>query len=307
MFRSMRPIIRRVTPKAPLYAAWESYTRFKSRAARAAFQQAATTPAWLGRDELARLQAQYPLRPTNYRYDPAGLEQTARQRNREMLHPVRHETDRLHVFLDLGTWDGTQCDLLQKAGKQAHGIDTRVEGISESIKAGGARFAQMDVAHLGYADNRFDFVFSYNSFEHFPDPERALSEAWRVVRPGGYIYLNFGPLYYTPRGSHQYDTISVPYCECLFPDELLAEYAESNGLDLKPFEWMNRWRYSQYRALWDRFADRLKVIDYHEIFVPDHVELIERYPTCFRSKTADFDDLIVSNIEALFQKRYPGE
>ena len=303
MLRSLRPLVRRVVPKAPLYRAWEQYTRLKSRQARAAFEAAPATPAWLGWDELALLQAQYPLRPSTYRYDPAGLEQTARQRIREMLRPAGHDGERLQVFLDLGTWDGTMCDLLQKSGKEAYGIDVRVEGITETIRRGGARFARMDAARLGFAADKFDFVFSYNSFEHFPDPERALYEAWRVARPGGYIYLNFGPLYYTSRGAHQYDTISVPYCECLFPDEILAGFAEANGLELKPFEWMNRWRYSQYRALFDRFADRLETIDYLEIYVPDDVELIERYPSCFRSKTDNFDDLIVSNIEVLFRKR----
>lgn len=303
MLRSVRPVVRRIAPKAPLYKAWERYTRLKSRRARAEFERAATTPAWLGWDELAQLQSHYPLRPTTYRYDPAGLEQTARQRISEMLRPVGRDKERLRVFLDLGTWDGTICDLLQKSGKEAYGIDVRVEGITESIKQGDARFAQMDVANLGFADNRFDFVFSYNSFEHFPDPERALHEAWRVTRPGGYIYLNFGPLYYTPRGAHQYDAISVPYCECLFPDELLAGFAAANGLEIKPFGWMNRWRYTQYRELFDGFSERLETVDYLEIYVPDAVELIERYPSCFRSKTDNFDDLIVSNIEVLFRKR----
>lgn len=303
MPKPFRLFVRRIIPKRPLYAAWENYTRFKARAARAEFERAGTSPAWLGRAELEMLQSRYPLRPSEYRYDPAGLEQTARRRIREMLWPVRQEAEQLQRFLDLGTWDGTICDLLQKMGKTAYGIDVRVEGISEPIRTGGAQFAQMDVGGLGFAAGSFDFLFSYNSFEHFPDPERALGEAWRVTRPGGYIYLNFGPLYYTPRGAHQYDAIAVPYCECLFPNDLMADYAAANGLTLKPFEWMNRWRLSQYRELWRAFSDRLEPLVYHEIYNPDHLDLIRRYPTCFRSKTPDFDDLIVANVEVLFRRR----
>ena len=39
------------------------------------------------------------------------------------------------------------------------------------------------------------------------------------------------------------------------------------------------------------------------IYNADHVDLIARYPTCFKSRTQTFDDLIVSNIEAVFRKR----
>jgi hypothetical protein len=130
-----------------------------------------------------------------------------------------------------------------------------------------------------------------------------LREALRVLRPGGFLYLDFGPVWLTPRGAHQFQTISVPYVECLFTKETLTEYAAANGINLMGYFWMNEWPLTRYRALWERYAGRLERVVYYEIYNADHVDLIERHPSCFRSKTCVFDDLIVSNIEALFRKR----
>lgn len=304
----MRRAARQILPKKPLYKGWESYTRLKARKARAAFENSDGEPRWLGLAELAALQAEYPLRPSVYRYDPEGLELTARQRVSEMLRLLPHSPGRLERFLDVGTWDGTSCHLLSEMGKVSWGIDIRVEGLAERVRAGGAHFALMDATSLGFVDETFDYVYSYNSFEHIPDPEKALAEMCRVTRPGGFIFLEFGPIYYTAKGAHQYDTISVPFCECLFTDETLAEFGRANSIPLKPFEWMNRWRVTQYRELWQRVESRLERIVYREVFNPDHLELILRYPGCFRSKTPVFDDLLVSNMEILFRKRVkPGE
>ena len=75
----------------------------------------------------------------------------------------------------------------------------------------------MDAANMQFEDETFDFVFSYDAFEHFASPENVLLEAIRVVRKRGYIYLEFGPLYYSPYGEHAYRSITVPYCQFLFP------------------------------------------------------------------------------------------
>ena len=42
---------------------------------------------------------------------------------------------------------------------------------------------------LPLADNSVDFVVSSHVIEHFPDPFKALREWYRVVKPGGYLYI----------------------------------------------------------------------------------------------------------------------
>jgi ubiquinone/menaquinone biosynthesis C-methylase UbiE len=195
------------------------------------------------------------------------------------------------------------CQALHALGKTAIGVDIRVEGLHPQARAGGAAFAGMDVAHLGFHDESFDFAFSFNSFEHFRNPEAVLGEALRVLRPGGYLYLEFGPVYYSPKGAHQFQTVSVPYVECLFTKETLSAYATARDIPLKKYSWMNEWPLHHYRDLWRRYETQLERVIYYEIYNADHVDLIVRYPSCFKSKTNIFDDLIISNIEALFRKR----
>ena len=50
-----------------------------------------------------------------------------------------------------------------------------------------------DAEELPFADDRFDRYVSTGSIEYWPDPQRAIAEAYRVVRPGG-VALVAGPL-----------------------------------------------------------------------------------------------------------------
>lgn len=301
--RQLRQIAKQLIPKRLLVDAWAAYCRRKAQPARRAFEAAAESPAWLGLAELDTLQRAYPVEPMRYKYDPNSLAARGQERARAMLALAGREGEALHRFLDLGMWDGMTSHALQTVGKTAVGIDIRVAGLDTRAVAGGAAFAGMDAGRLGFAAESFDFVYSFNSFEHFPDPEIVLQEALRVLRPGGLLYLEFGPLWLSPRGAHQFQTISVPYVECLFTKETLTAYAAAHDISLMGYFWMNEWPLARYRALWDRYADRLERVAYYEIYNADHVDLITRYPTCFRHKTSHFDDLIVSNIEALFRKR----
>jgi ubiquinone/menaquinone biosynthesis C-methylase UbiE len=51
--------------------------------------------------------------------------------------------------------------------------------------------------------------------EHFSEPEHALREMARVVKPGGAIWIFFTP-HFSPLGSHLYDYIYTPWCHLLF-------------------------------------------------------------------------------------------
>jgi len=301
--RKLRRLAKRTIPKGPLVSAWAAWCRLKAGPARRVFEEAGDSPAWLGIAELDALQHAYPVEPSVYKYDDDTLAARGRVRARTMLDLIPHQPNQPLRFLDLGMWDGMTCCSLEEMGHSAVGIDIRVEGLDRRAIASGADFAAMDATQLGFADGSFDFVFSFNSFEHFPDPELVLREALRVTRPGGYLYLDFGPVWLSPKGAHQFQTISVPYVECLFTKETLTAYAAANDIKLMGYFWMNEWPLSRYRDLWQRYENCMERVVYHEIYNADHVDLIVRYPTCFKSKTQTFDDLIISNIEALFRKR----
>lgn len=303
MSKWLRALAKQVAPKPVLYKAWNGYCRLRAQKARRAFAQATTVPAYLGWEELERLQEHYPPEEWDYHYDDESLRQRGRERARKILQLVGGHQRQLHRFLDLGAWDGMSCSALQEMGKQAVAIDIRSEGFSDEARRQGVGFVQMDAAAIGFPAGAFDMVFSFNSFEHFPDPEVVLREAIRVVRPGGYIYLDFGPLYWSPKGAHQFRSIHVPYNQCLFSRQMLIDFAEAKKLELMGFFWMNEWTVEQYRDLWQKYAREIEPVFYQELYNADHMDLILRYPSCFRSKTENFDNFLVAYIEALFRKK----
>jgi ubiquinone/menaquinone biosynthesis C-methylase UbiE len=192
---------------------------------------------------------------------------------------------------------------LQKWGKTTNAIDNRSEGFDDRAIQEGVELLKMDAADMQFEDDYFDFVFSYDAFEHFTEPESVLQEAIRVVKPNGYVYLAFGPLYLSPMGLHAFSSITFPYCQFLFPKECLEDFTKIKGLPPIDFAQVNGWSLEKYHELWSKYTDKLYTISYHEIVNVSHLDLIVKYPSCFKSKTKCFDNLIVSSINVLFRKK----
>jgi ubiquinone/menaquinone biosynthesis C-methylase UbiE len=263
------------------------------------FAASGDTPSSLDINELARLQKTYPY-PPPHGYDAQTLENRGMQRATEILH--LQGAQRSNDFLELGCWDGMVSCALSCKGKHTTAIDSRDLGFDERAYRQGVNFFQMNAADLRFEDESFDFVFSYDAFEHFTSPDAVLKEAIRVVRNGGFIYLEFGPLYYSPLGEHAYRSITVPYCQFLFTKSMINDFTAQHGLEPIDFSHVNGWSIERFRDLWDKNAHVLKKIKYYETINLSHLNLINAYPSCFKSKSSYFDNFIVSNISVLFQK-----
>lgn len=98
-------------------------------------------------------------------------------------------------ILDIGSADGVFTDvLLKKSGaKEAVGVDvmqSSVDWANEHWKKQNMRFEVADGHDLPYENSSFDAAFALESLEHVMDPKKVISEAYRVLKPGGYaIFL----------------------------------------------------------------------------------------------------------------------
>lgn len=71
-------------------------------------------------------------------------------------------------------------------------IDLARRKLDERIAAGTAEIVKGDAGWMPWPDASFTVVSCVSSFETFPDPQKVLSEVFRVLRPGGRVVLNIG-------------------------------------------------------------------------------------------------------------------
>ncbi|PWT75181.1 MAG: hypothetical protein C5B60_05700 [Chloroflexi bacterium] len=76
-------------------------------------------------------------------------------------------------------------------------------------------------------DDSFDVICCYDVLEHVRSPKRAISECWRLLKPGGVLYAVFPPFHHPTHGSHLDGYISrSPFANLLFPCPTLVVAAE---------------------------------------------------------------------------------
>jgi demethylmenaquinone methyltransferase/2-methoxy-6-polyprenyl-1,4-benzoquinol methylase len=100
-------------------------------------------------------------------------------------------------ILDCGVGNGSlsiALDSLMKDPADFHAIDTSAEMLVQAksvMQHAGLdpHLQQADVMSLPYEDQSFDVVMAAHVLEHLPDPQHALAEMIRVLKPGGMVFL----------------------------------------------------------------------------------------------------------------------
>ena len=104
-----------------------------------------------------------------------------------------------HSMLDLASGSGDMSVLLRKRYGSSFKLtladinrDMLDVGLNRLIDAGlwpGIDFVQCDAAGLPFADKSFDRVLIAFGLRNFADPQRALSEVHRTLKPGGRLII----------------------------------------------------------------------------------------------------------------------
>ena len=119
-----------------------------------------------------------------------------------------HGNPRSIVGLDIST---LRASIAQRSVKQLCG-DSRicfVVGVGED---------------LPFQDASFDFLLSYDVFEHVENLYQVLQECYRVLRPRGTLCALFPP-YYGPRAHHLDYITTLPFLHHLFSPSVLVQAA----------------------------------------------------------------------------------
>lgn len=137
---------------------------------------------------------------------------------------VRPYLDRYQqpTILEVGSGYGFDLCYLRKMGLDAHGIEPganlgfegRYDQAVELLEANGIAEARQ-ILHQGrgeslpFEDETFDIVYSVSVLEHVQDIKQCVTEALRVVKPGGVVVMSV-PTYNSFKEDH-YNILWLPY------------------------------------------------------------------------------------------------
>jgi ubiquinone/menaquinone biosynthesis C-methylase UbiE len=140
------------------------------------------------------------------------------QRQREMLESYLSELDLPEKtrVLEVGCGTGPVCRTLAKIPnvETVIGIDPsrvfveKAREISKDVP--GLTFRMGDGKSLDFDDKSFDLVVFHTSLCHIPTPEKALQEAHRILRPGGWLAVFDGDYVTTSVAIDDSDPLQVP-------------------------------------------------------------------------------------------------
>src|SRR5947209_8028184 len=106
--------------------------------------------------------------------------------------------------LDIGCGEGHNTRLLAKCGARLTAVDIAEVFIAHAKQAEadeplGIDYRVASAAELPFAAATFDFATGFMSLMDVPETDRVLAEAWRVLKPGGFLQFSIShPWFDTP-------------------------------------------------------------------------------------------------------------
>lgn len=233
-----------------------------------------------------------------YGYDSFSTWQRGVQRVQKLMERFEYLRQPGKSVLEIGCGDGMTGHTFSVFGHDVELVD--MEDWRDS-RANNLPFNcnNMSQQLLPFDSDYYDFVYSFNTFEHLDDPEATLKEIVRVCKSHGYIYIEFGPLYACPWGLHAYRSLTMPYSQFLFSDKFITRKLNELGIfDLGEEKLMlqplNKWTVKDFMSLWDLQECKVVWSDSSENL--SHLNIIIEYSKAFTGRGLKIDDVTTHSL-----------
>ncbi|GAB6145628.1 class I SAM-dependent methyltransferase [Desulfocicer niacini] len=144
-----------------------------------------------------QIQRYWNWRSASYKMDRAKSIETVSDWKSTINDLVSHVRGEGLKALDVGTGPGQLAFYLAQAGFEVTGIDISPGMIERARRQADKMrlcidFQTGDAENLPFGDDAFDVVVTRNLMWTLPDPETAIQEWYRVLKPGGRIIISDG-------------------------------------------------------------------------------------------------------------------
>jgi SAM-dependent methyltransferase len=183
---------------------------------------------------------------------------------------------------------------LKTLGRWAAGVDSRTRRAVTSHlgvrKIEWPEIVRMDARDLRFSDASFDFIYSRSVFQHIPNPEVAIHEIRRTLRPGGTTYISLH-LWTCPNG---YTYVPAPNWE--WPH--LRGLAKPVDIDQS----RNRLRLAEWRKIFDDIMPGTEF----QLRGPETPEMIARATELVKVELQEYslEELVNYEISSLWRKPF---
>ncbi len=137
-------------------------------------------------------------------------------------------------ILDVGAGNGFFLEIAKVRGWNVFGTELTKKSV-ETCEMKGVQMREGCLHNVGFDENQFDVITSFEVIEHVNNPKSLVKEMYRILRENGKVYIttpNFNSLL-RYRLKSKYDIIGYPNHLCFFTKKTLRKLFSEAGFNVQ--------------------------------------------------------------------------